>query len=132
MINILKLTVLGKVPAKSSGRQLIYNRKTGRPFIISSKETLQYERDFAVQVCAIKCPFTKEDRLSVRLHWFPPDNRQDIDSVPKTVFDCLQKCEIIPNDNKFDFMQVLRTVDKKNPRVEIEITKRDIAQIPEV
>ena len=74
-------------------------------------------------MAGIKCPFEDKDRLGIILNWYPDSLRQDIDSPPKTILDNLQKCGIIKNDNRFDVMQVIRTVDKNNPRVEIEIEK---------
>jgi Holliday junction resolvase RusA-like endonuclease len=120
----MKITIWGKVPSKASSRQLIWNKRTGRPMIISSEKTLQYEKDFAKQVLKKnKNQFSPKDRLKVTIDWWTTDYRQDIDNIVKTIFDCLQENEIIVNDNKIDAYSVARIIDKDAPRIEVDIIK---------
>ena len=118
----LFFTIYGKVPAKSSSRRIIYNRKLNRPMVISSAEVLQYEKDFQRQVLGVwKNNFNPDARLDVSIQWFTDSCRMDIDSPAKVVFDCLQKCEVIENDNRIDEYYIVRGIDKKNPRIVIVI-----------
>jgi len=118
----LMLTIYGNVPSKNSSRQLIWNKRTGRPMIISSKETIQYEKDFAIQIRKeYKNRFSKDDRLEIKIDWYASNYRSDIDNIPKVILDCLQKNEVIYNDNKIDKLVIQRYLDKDNPRVEIII-----------
>ena len=118
----LTLTIYGKVPAKSSSRKLIYNYKLGRQMIVSSDEVEQYEIDFEKQITSkYKNKFNPDSRLDVSIIWYTDSNRQDIDSPSKCIFDCLQKCEVIKNDNRIDEFYIVRGIDKLNPRIIITI-----------
>ena len=116
------IVIQGKIPAKSSSRRLIYAR--GRPMIISSQKSLDFEKLFHLQTLTVKRGvFGEDDRLQVHIDWYSDSYRQDIDSPAKILFDCLQKEEIIINDNKIDKYSIDRFIDKKNPRAEIKIEK---------
>lgn len=117
----LKFIVYGRVPAKSSSRQLIF-RKAGRPLIISSKECRQYEKDFLIQTAQVEKGVFGDNRIAVSIHWYTDSFRQDIDSPAKILFDCMQKTGIIKNDNRIDEYHIQRHIDKVNPRAEIWIT----------
>lgn len=118
------LEIRGKIPAKSSGRQVYLNKKTGRRFYASSDAYQKYEEDFLWQVKNKRykqLPMNKKGRLSVTLIVYDTSRRQDIDSFPKTILDCLQKSGLIVNDNKIDKLLVVREVNKENPRCVILI-----------
>jgi Holliday junction resolvase RusA-like endonuclease len=90
--------------------------------VISSAEVLQYEKDFQRQVLGVwKNNFNPDARLDVSIQWFTDSYRQDIDAPAKAIFDNLQKCEVIKNDNKIDEYYIVRGIDKNNPRVIINI-----------
>lgn len=119
-----KLEIAGKIPAKSSNRQVYLNKKTGKRFYASSDAYQDFEDDFLWQVKSKKCvqlPVNKKGRLSVTLIVYDTSRRQDIDSFPKSLLDCLQKAQAIVNDNKVDELIVLRAVDKENPRCFIKV-----------
>lgn len=120
------LIIQGKIPAKSSNRQLYRNKKTGEIVIASSDIYQDYEASFLLQMknkVFDPLPKNKKGRLAVHMVVLDNAYRQDIDSFPKGVFDCLQKSTAIVNDNKIDEMHVYRTVDKENPRCIIEIAE---------
>ena len=120
---MISITIYGKVPSKSSGRQIIINRRTGRPMVISSQETRQYEKDFAAQVTGAHRfhAYPAGTRLNVVIVWYTDSYRQDIDAPAKAIFDNLQKAAVIENDNKIDDYHIIRFIDKDNPRAEIFI-----------
>jgi Holliday junction resolvase RusA-like endonuclease len=113
--------VQGKIPAKSSGRRIV--RPKGKDYmrVVSSPQTLKYERDFLLQVQHAVPMTKKDDRLDVVLLVLDTSRRQDLDSYPKIILDCLQKATIIPNDNRVDHLEVVRLIDKDEPRVYIGI-----------
>lgn len=117
----LDFEIIGKVPAKSSRRRIITNRRTGKPMILSSQDCLQYERDFAAQILkGYKNKFDEKERLEIVLWVWTENYRQDIDSFPKIILDCLQKNEIIINDNRIDRMLVVREIGKPKARIKIK------------
>lgn len=111
MLNRLTLTIHGKVPAKSSARMIVKNRRTGKTWVISSPEVKQYERDFARQITgAHRLGLGKKSRLEVGVIVYTDSLRQDIDSFPKVILDELQRNGVIHNDNRIDNLAVLRRV----------------------
>ena len=55
-----------------------------------SKKGRQYRIDVANEVFRQKMAIKLRERLSVRLEYYPPDNRvRDLDNVPKSVLDAL-------------------------------------------
>ena len=122
----ITINITGKVPSKSSSRRIIFNRRTNRPMVISSKEVLQYEKDFASQITSKhKNTFSPEARLKVSINWYTDSLRQDIDAPAKAIFDNLQKNKVIKNDNRIDEYKITRMIDKRNPRVDIFIEAKD-------
>jgi len=122
----ININITGKVPSKSSSRRIIFNRRTNRPMVISSKEVLQYEKDFAKQITSqYKNKFNPNDRLKVSINWYIDSYRQDVDAPAKAIFDNLQKNEVIKNDNRIDEYKIIRMIDKRNPRVDIFIEAKD-------
>ena len=121
---MLKITIMGKVPSKSSSRRIILNRRTGFPMVISSAEVLQYEKDFTKQITGEhKNNFPEKTRLKVWITWFTDSFRQDLDAPAKAIFDNLQKAGVIFNDNRIDEYSIVRKIDKVNPRAVITITE---------
>ena len=114
----VSLMILGKPPAKSNQRGYSKGR------IHNSNEVAKYESDFGKQVTQ-KCRGLKhyDGLLEVEVFVFAVGRRQDVDSYPKSIFDCLQKFEVIKNDNRFENFHVYRKIDKKRPRVVINIWK---------
>lgn len=81
-----------------------------------------YEKDFAKQVTSqYKNKFNPDDRLKVSINWYSNNFKQDIDNIPKVILDNCEKNDIIYNDNRVDFLQITRIIDKKNPRADIFI-----------
>jgi len=124
------LEIRGKVPAKSSSRKVIVHRRTRKIMVVSSSECYAYEVAFKYGIHkqmldykAHKLPM--EGRLYLSIDWYADSYRQDIDSPPKILMDCLQKNGIIKNDNQFDYLLIRRFIDKKNPRVILYIGPHD-------
>lgn len=70
--------------------------------------------------------FTKDDRLSLDVNFYPPDNRRrDLDNFcGKALQDALQHAGIYPDDSQLDSVTYNRmAVDRKWPRVEIILDK---------
>ena len=70
--------------------------------------------------------FTKDDRLSLDVNFYPPDNRRrDLDNFcGKALQDALQHAGIYPDDSQLDSVTYNRmAVDRKWPRVEIVLDR---------
>lgn len=110
---------------KKNSQQILRNSKTGRPFIVPSKQYKDYERasvlflrplpdkpiDYPVNV---KCVF-----------YMPTRRRVDLVNLQEAALDVLVLAGVLSDDNaavvaSMDGSRVL--YDKKNPHTEIEIT----------
>ena len=59
--------------------------------------------------------------VRITMYWYPQANRGDVDNLQKLLFDSLQGFAY-ENDKQIQEFHVYRlSVDKKNPRIEIEI-----------
>jgi Holliday junction resolvase RusA-like endonuclease len=91
------------------------------PGMVKHPKARQFEHDFLAQVDRSRQlelgSRTKPLRATVRV--FYPSRRQDADV--ELVFDLLQKAHVIRNDRYITEKHIYAGVDKKNPRVEIEV-----------
>ena len=110
---------------KKNSQQILTNRKTGRPFIMPSKQYKEYEENAAwylrprpakpIECCInVKCLFYMPTRRAV-----------DLNNLLEAVTDLLVKADIIKDDNSrivaaHDGSRVL--YDKERPRTEIYIS----------
>ena len=131
----LKLSLYGSsLPSKKNSKQIMYNRKTNRPFIMSSTDYLQWHKNATVEIIQWKVrnigkgftfPIT---RCKMAVFFFFPDNRaRDLDNKLASVMDVLVDTGVIISDK----WQVVRPItmdagiSKTTPRVDIYITKAD-------
>lgn len=116
---------------KKNSQQIIRNPKTGRPFIVQSKEYKEYEKncgwflkipdkpiDTPVNV---KCVFYRESRI-----------RCDLVNLENAILDILSSYGVIADDNRnvvysMDGSRVL--YDKEKPRTEITIESVEGAEL---
>ena len=113
---------------KKNHQQIVYNRKTGSPFVMPSKEYKQYERDCGpwlklrgggqlpaiTQAVNVKCVF-----------YMPTRRRCDLVNLLEAIDDILVKYGILQDDNYniiagHDGSRV--KYDKERPRTEVTIT----------
>lgn len=122
----IKYTI--KIPpvTKKNHQQIVVNPKTGRPFVIPSKEYKQYERD-AEWFLRPRPPRPIECRLNIQcLFYLPTRRRTDLTNLLEAVDDLLVHAGIIADDHygiveAHDGSRCF--VDKDNPRTEIIITR---------
>jgi len=108
---------------KKNSQQIVMNRKTGRPFLVQSKEYKEYEKnsgwflkipDKPIETPVnVKCVFYRENRI-----------RCDLTNLLEAVDDILVAYGVLSDDNYnvivgHDGSRVY--VDKDNPRTEITI-----------
>lgn len=76
---------------------------------------------YAIKLSPEKKKTMTEGNIYVGLAMYLNRDR-DIDSSIKTVLDLLQSLKIYSNDKQVSFLNVRKEFDKKNPRMEIEVT----------
>lgn len=129
-------TILGEPASKANSRQIVVIK--GRAAVIKSKKARDYEHDAQLQIpAAARVMLEGELRATIRI--FYASERPDLDE--SVVLDVLQaKTEgagkakkilrrgVYLNDRQVRERHVFHAIDRKNPRVEIEIEPRNATQ----
>ena len=123
---MLKLILKGR-PITKKNSQIPIKTKSGKFFIIQSKQYRAYEKDCLLQIMTQQLmtpPLI--GRLHLRAWYYMPDKRRpDLLNLLQATADIVEKAKVIENDKdivSFDYSRIMG-VDKENPRVEIEITE---------
>ena len=113
----ISFTIHGKLV--SAKNRKIQTRRGG---VFKNPEVVRYEKDFPFQVP----PEYRNLRLGsltqplrAKIHVFYPSRRSDLDCA--LVYDCLQTAGVIANDRYITEKHEYGLVDRRNPRVEIEL-----------
>lgn len=115
------ITICGRPITKKNGSRIVINKKTGKPFIIPSKQYIEYEKDAGKQ---ITCKDLEIDYpVNMRCMYFMPTRHKvDLCNLIEATCDILVKYRVVADDNceivaGHDGSRVL--YDKDNPRTEI-------------
>lgn len=120
----MKLVVAGNVKAKKNNKQVMYNRRTKKPFIMTAKSTNDY-MDKAIEQLKDQFGDNKitEYPISVQMvFYYPTKHRKDIDNSATTILDCMKTAGVIADDDCTHVDELYCNFggyDKDNPRVEI-------------
>ena len=127
----MTLVVIGPPRTKKNSLRVMRG-KGGRPFVAQSREACAWEEIAILQLQAQRARF--DARSPVPLPWVVPANLRalvyrdravgDLGNYLAAVCDALERAGIVANDRLvagFDGSRLL--VDRKNPRVEIELTE---------
>ena len=123
---MLTYTLLGP-PRTKKNHQRILRGAGGKPTIAQSKEYIQYEKDCLWQIRSPPRPLAGP--VNVRcLYYMPTRRRVDLTNLLEATDDILVKAGVLADDCAavvagHDGSRVL--LDRKNPRVEIEITEME-------
>lgn len=101
MQELLRFTITGIIPSKKNSKRILRNRKTGRPYIGSSKE---HDAWIAEHVPALQCFCPGQKTLAWPLHIeyiFRPIHkyRFDLSNKIESINDLLVDAGIIEDDN---------------------------------
>lgn len=114
----IKFTVYGQPVSMKNGREIVRNKRTGKPISIKSKEARQYVSDFLIQIpYRYKIKIDVPVKVTIRAYY--TSMRPDLDC--ELIYDCLQKGGVLKNDRLIEDKHSQRRVDKENPRCEITI-----------
>lgn len=86
------------------------------------------ENTALVAACAKGLP--KLNAAHIRICWFEPDERRDVDNVAsgaKYVLDGIVRAGVLPNDTRKHVLSLTNEVmtDRKSPRIEVELIAAD-------
>ena len=116
---IQKYRIRGNCPSKSNCYKVI--RLGNRCGLGKQKKLESYENSFKIQMLNYKYDII-ESEFKFVIDVYYDSRRPDLDNSLKVVLDCLQKAEVIKNDNKCLEIVARKHLDKVDPRVEFIIT----------
>ena len=114
-----KYIIKGNCPSKSNCYKVI--RLGNRCGLGKQKKLESYENSFKIQMLNYKYDII-ESEFKFVIDVYYDSRRPDLDNSLKVVLDCLQKAEVIKNDNKCLEIVAKKHLDKIDPRVEFIIT----------
>lgn len=116
----------GQVVSQKNSKQIAYNKRTGKAFIMSSKRVQDWKKSsekYLYNIPRIDGP------VEITMTFFNQDRRKrDIDNLQTSVLDLLKNNLIIEDDNCFivqKISSIFGGIDKTNPRVEVLIKSLD-------
>ena len=120
---LMEFEILGEPGSKGNSRQIVTNQNTGRPMVIKSRKSLEYEHIFNMQVngsmaLGLGSP---EERLAIWVLVYYRSHRPDV-SI-ELIKDLMEKAGIISNDRYIKAHFIFGEIDKNNPRSLIRIYK---------
>lgn len=120
----MKLIVRGNVKAKKNNKRVAYNKKTGKPFIMTDRATDDYLKDAVNQLKTQfnGCKVSGYPIAVQMVFYYPTKHRKDIDNSMTTILDCMKTAGVIEDDDVNHVNELYAFFggyDKENPRVEI-------------
>jgi len=125
---MIKLILTGR-PITKKNSQIPIKTKSGKFFIIQSKQYREYEKNCLLQIKHqhLLQP-TITEKVSLKALYYMPDRRlPDLLNLLQATADIIEKAKVIENDGdiiSFDGSRIME-FDKENPRVEVYIDKFD-------
>lgn len=124
MDTIISFTIGLKPITKKNSQRICINSKTGRPFILPSKQYVQYEKDAGWYMP--KCDMIT-GRVNIKAtYYMPTRHKVDLINLHEALHDILVKYRVIEDDNSKIVVSTDGSrvrYDKNNPRTEVEITE---------
>ena len=117
---MVSFTIHGEPCSKANSRQIVVNRKTGRPAVIKSRKGLKYLEDAHRQV-PLQSPLLKGE-LVVHMTIYYASQSPDLDE--SLILDAMQG-RIYENDRQVRQKHIFHAIDKARPRAEIRVEPRN-------
>lgn len=112
---------------KKNSQRILVNKRTGRPFISQSETYKLFEKACGYYIQWEESPI--EEPVNLEMVYYRKDRRRcDLANLEEATLDILVKYGVLKDDNynivaSMDGSRV--EVDKKNPRTEIRITRKE-------
>ena len=113
-------TIYGQAPSKSNCYKII--TLNGHGSLAKTPALKLYEKSFYLQCNKYRNKAIK-GLFELNLSVFNESQRPDLDNAFKVVLDLLQSCKAIENDRNCVKITAQKFVDKKNPRIEFQLTE---------
>lgn len=110
--------IRGQIPSKSNCYKIV--NINGHAKLAKQKVLTEYEKNFYIQ-CPERGRMVKGYfKLTAKIYY--SSNRPDLDNSLKILLDCLQQTKTIDNDRYCVQIDIQKFIDKKEPRIEYEVT----------
>lgn len=113
----------GDVPSKKNSKQIVWNKKTNRPFIMSSKNHADWHKVAMLILKGTGFCGKKIQQTNITAVFYPSTKRKfDVSNKWESIGDLLVDSEIIEDDNWSVIPNLSLKFggqDKENPRTEI-------------
>ena len=124
-----KFTISGRPITKKAHQQIVYNKITGRRYVIQSKYYKKFEQRAMLELFAQKPKHTITSQVDICVKYWMPDRRStpDLVGLLQATCDVLQKATIISNDKNIRHLGIgyehseIIGIDKGNSRQEITL-----------
>ncbi len=114
--NTMYFLIKGNCPSKSNGYRISGNK------LIKTALCRRFESQFSVDMDNKYKGIKYNGIFEVQIKVYFSSYASDIDGCTKILLDCLQKYDVIKNDNKcIRIRDFEKYVDRKNPRVEMKL-----------
>lgn len=123
----MNITIHGQVPAQKNGKQIAYNPKTRKPFIMTNSRIKEWQMGAAFDLLGVEY-IAGPVKIEMKF-WNIDSRKRDVDNMITSVLDLLKNNGVIEDDNCFVLRKVsgeFMEIDKINPRVEVSIQTLDI------
>lgn len=126
----MMITIYGELYSSKNSKQIVWNKKTKKPFLTKSANSLKSEKDLLIQLQSAKLEWLSmvgknpSYPLAVSFKIYRRTNsRFDYTNIIQLLLDCMVKCGYFPDDDAKHLIPVFAPfeVDKANPRVEIRL-----------
>lgn len=113
--------------SKKNSQEIVFNKRTGHRMVIQNKKYTEFEKE-----CKKYMPIlekTIDYPINLKCEFYVCDARKrDIANYLEAVQDVLVKYKVIEDDNYNIIASIdgcSMQIDRQNPHIEIEITKKD-------
>ena len=115
-------TVLGEPASKANSRQLKWNFKAKRNFLVKSDKAIAYRVSALEQIKPPATPILGDVSLTAKI--FYASRRPDLDE--SLIMDILQEAGVIKNDRQIKIKHIYWGLDKANPRSILRVKERSL------
>ena len=123
----MKIIIPVNPRSKKNSQSICFNKKTGKRFIKQSDRYVEFEKKCKEYMPKLSEPIDSPVNLQCKFYVCDA-RRRDIANFIEAIQDILVKYKILSDDN-YKIVSSLdgcsMEIDRENPRVEIEITKKE-------
>lgn len=122
----MKIVINANPRSKKNSQEIVFNKKTGHRMVIQNKRYTEFEKECKKYMPKLERPISCP--INLKCDFYVCDARKrDIANYIEAIQDILVKYSVLEDDN-YNIVSSLNgcsmQIDRENPRIEIEITKK--------